>query len=177
MFILERRGLFGRKPRLKSARRLDVDDFRALCEMLRKSPIRARKIGYVAARRAQMRQHFETHWNGKESEITAEIGDWIVTTLSPAGAPMRDAEGHLNTYAIKPERFNELYEATDTETEFGRVYRAKGVVEALFLSGGFEIEAPWGEKQSANAGYLLLSGNEVYGNNRDTFEATYAVMS
>ena len=177
MFTLERKGFFRRTVRLKSLERLDADDFRKLAGMLRVSPIKARKTGRVAARKAESRQHLETRWNGKESEITAESGDWIVTTLSPASEVLRDREGQANTYAIKPEKFSELYEPATGETEFGAVFRAKGVVEALFLSGGFEIKAPWGETQSAPSGYLLLNGSEVYGNNRDTFEATYAVVT
>jgi hypothetical protein len=176
VYTLERRGLLHRRVRLNSSQRLSVDDFRALCQLLRRPPLHARKIGYVAARRAESRQRFETHWNGKETEITAEVGDFIVTTLSPAAEVMRDGAGRVNTYAIKAQRFPELYEATDAETEFGQVYRATGTVEALFLSGGFDIEAPWGERQRANSGYLLLNGNDVYGNNRDTFAATYAIL-
>ena len=87
-----------------------------------------------------------------------------------------DAEGSVNTYAIKPEKFTQLYEPAAGVTEYGSVFRARGVVEALFLSGGFEIKAPWGETQRAKAGYLLLNGDEVYGNNRDVFDATYAVL-
>jgi hypothetical protein len=176
VYTLERRGLLHRRVHLKSSQRLSADDFRALCQLLRKRPLRARKIGYVAARTAETRQRLETHWNGKESEITAEIGDYIVTTLSPAAEIMRDGDGRVNTYAIKPQRFLELYEPTEAETEFGRVYRATGAVEALFLSGGFDIEAPWGERQRAKSGYLLLNGSDVYGNNRETFAATYAIL-
>ena len=175
MFTLKQRGFFRRIPRLTSTSPLNADDFHALSGMLGVAPIHARKIGRVAAHKAQRRQHFETHWNGKESEITAEAGDWIVTTLTPAAEVMRDRSGQANTYAIKPERFDELYEATGDANAFGGIYRAKGVVEAIFLPGGFEIEAPWGETQSAETGYLLLNGEEVYGNSRDTFKATYAV--
>jgi len=100
-----------------------------------------------------------------------------VTTLSPTAEVLRDGCGQVNSYAIKAQRLDELYVATAEENQFGRVYCAKGVVEALYLSGGFEIVAPWGEIQRADTGYLLLNGNEVYGNNRDTFEATYAVLA
>jgi hypothetical protein len=61
------------------------------------------------------------------------------------------------------------------QTEFGPIYLPKGVVEAIHLSGGFEILAPWGQKQQSPDGYLLLNGTEVYGNDKNTFEATYAV--
>jgi hypothetical protein len=66
-----------------------------------------------------------------------------------------------------------LYEPMSGETPYGRIFRPKGRVEALRLFAGFEIMAPWGEMQRATDGYLLLNGNEVYGNNRQTFEETY----
>jgi len=176
MLTLQRRGFFRRKVALKALDGLKADDFRKLAGMLGVSPIKARKIGYVAAKKAEKRQVIETRWNGKETQITAEPGDWIVTTLSPAAKVLLDAEGSVNTYAIKPEKFTQLYEPAAGVTEYGSVFRAKGVVEALFLSGGFEIKAPWGETQRAKAGYLLLNGDEVYGNNRDVFDATYAVL-
>jgi hypothetical protein len=47
------------------------------------------------------------------------------------------------------------------------------VVDAIRLPGGFDIAAPWGERQQAPSGYLILSGGEVYGNNAETFAATY----
>jgi hypothetical protein len=176
MFTLTRRGFFRRTRRLQAATTLDAADFQEIARMLGAAPKRARKIGRVSARKAQERQHLETRWNGKESEITVEPDDWIVTTLSPASEVLRDREGHANTYAIKPERFGELYEPLAGSTEFGAVYRAKGVVDALFLSGGFESKAPWGEMQRADSGYLLLNGSEVYGNSRETFEATYEII-
>jgi hypothetical protein len=49
-------------------------------------------------------------------------------------------------------------------------------VDALHLSGGFDIVAPWGERQTAPDGYLILSGRQVYGNNAETFAATYEVV-
>ena len=56
------------------------------------------------------------------------------------------------------------------------MYRAKGVVSAIALPGGFDIVAPWGERETAPAGYLLLNGTEVYGCNQETFVATYEVV-
>jgi len=38
-------------------------------------------------------------------------------------------------------------------------------------------KAPWGERQRARAGYLLLNGTEVYGSNATTFAATYQVIA
>jgi hypothetical protein len=75
-------------------------------------------------------------------------------------------------------RFKELYEPAESAGKDGRrIYRAKGSVLALRLPGGFDIAAPWGERQLAPAGYLILNGQEVYGNNAETFEATYEVLA
>jgi hypothetical protein len=172
MFTLQRTG----RVRVFASAGLEAGDFRSIAHDLGVVPLRARKIGFVAGRQLENRQRIETRWNGKESEITGEPGDWMVTSLSPAREVLRDAEAHVNTYAIRPTRFGELYEPCAGQTEFGAVFRAKGLVEAIYLSGGFEIKAPWGEMQRADDGYLLLNGNEVYGNHRDTFEATYEVV-
>jgi len=176
MFKLERAGLLRNKQRLVSDTALSVHDFARVAAKLKAAPVRARKVGAVAAKQAETAQHFETRWNGKESEITAEPGDWIVTALAKSGEPLRDAESNVNTYAIKAARFGDLYEPGDGDTAHGRVFKPKGIVQAIFLSGGFAIKAPWGEVQRADAGYLLLNGSDVYGNHKDTFEATYEVV-
>jgi hypothetical protein len=44
------------------------------------------------------------------------------------------------------------------------------------MPAGFDIMAPWGERQVGEQGYLILNGGEVYGNNTDTFEATYELV-
>jgi hypothetical protein len=177
MFKLERRGFFRSAFRLTSKGLLTPDDFRKVATRVGREPIRARKIGRVAARRTEVQTRIETRWNGKESENVAEPGDWIVTSLAPDGAVLRDNEGQVNTYVIKPEKFSELYEPITGTTEFGDSFRAKGIVEALLLSGGFELKAPWGEIQKANSGYLVLNGNEVYGNNREVFDTTYVPVA
>src|SRR5262245_63922772 len=170
MFTLTRKGLFRRTFRLRSEQSLSADDLRAIAGQLRSEPIKARKIGRVAARTAEVRRVVETRWNGKESENVAAPGDWIVTSLAQDGSELRDNDGQVNTYVIKADKFTELYEPTSGTSEFGAVYRARGVVDALFLSGGFELKAPWGEMQKADVGYLILNGTEVYGNHRDVFD-------
>ena len=42
--------------------------------------------------------------------------------------------------------------------------------------GGFDIAAPWGERQTTAVGYLLCNGPEVYGSSRNAFEGTYEVV-
>ena len=121
-----------------------------------------------------MRTTIETRWNGKESTITAEPGDWIVTNMTPKRELMRDNDGHLNVYAIRAEKFSSLYARDMGTTAEGDMYRPVSTVDALYFSGGFEIIAPWGEIQRADAGYILHNGDEVYGNAKETFEATYA---
>jgi hypothetical protein len=173
MFTLQQSGNRSGHFRLVALDPLNADDFSAVAKGMSQVPLAARKIGFVAARKADKRQRIETRWEGKESEIVAEPGDWIVTSLSPSGDVLVDGDGNRNTYAIKPSRFAELYEPAAGKTEFGPKFRAKGVVKAIRLSGGFEIEAPWGETQRSADGYLLLNGAEVYGDARETFEATY----
>ncbi len=76
-------------------------------------------------------------------------------------------------------RFLELYAPLRGKeiARLGKVYRPKGVVTALRFRGGFDILAPWGERQVAPAGYLILNGADVYGNNAETFEATYEALA
>ena len=66
-----------------------------------------------------------------------------------------------------------LLEPANSSRATRTVYRPKGVVEAIRFEGGFDIMAPWGEKQRASDGWLLLNGRDVYGNHQDTFTATY----
>jgi hypothetical protein len=164
------------KARLESDARLLPEHFWAIAAQLSQRPIQARKIGYVAARPAGRRETVETRWNGTETTNTAEPGDWIVTSLSPRREPLRDRDGSLNIYVIAADGFRDLYEPTAGRSEHGAIYRPKGVVEALYLPGGFDIVAPWGERQQAPAGYLLLRSEEVYGNNVETFKTTYETL-
>lgn len=138
--------------------------------------MRARKVGFVTARQAERAERVETQWNDKETENTARPGDWIVTNLSRAQEPLRDRNGNLNTYVISAGRFPDLYQLEGSTSPFGTIYRAKSTVLALRLPGGFDIVAPWGERQQAADGYLILNGDEVYGNNAETFDATYEVL-
>jgi hypothetical protein len=165
------------EARLESDERLQPCHFRAIAAQLGQTPFRARKTGYVAARQATRGETVETHWNGRETVNTAQPGDWIVTNLSPQQEPLRDRDGSLNIYVIAAEAFPDFYEPTDGHSEHGAIYRPKGVVAALHLPGGFDIVAPWGEQQQASAGYLLLRGEEVYGNNAETFTETYETLS
>lgn len=176
MFTVERRGLIRKAARLSSDAKLEPADFLKVAEELGEAPKTARKSGFVSAKQADTTVRIETRWNGKESEIVAQPGDWIATSLTGAGEVMRDDEGYENSYVIKHEKFKTLYEPATGETRFGKIFRPLGVVQTLYFPAGFDIVAPWGERQRAKAGYLLLNGNDVYGNNKQTFEATYKVM-
>jgi hypothetical protein len=176
LFNIERKGFLGRRRRLVAEEELSSADFRIIAKELGASPLPARKIGLVSATRATRVAFVETRWNGKETRNTASPGDWIVTNLSPQGEILRDKSGHPNTYVIRAATFERLYEPAMGQTEFGSIYLPKGVVEAIHLSGGFEILAPWGQKRQSPDGYLLLYGAEVYGNDKNTFEATYAAV-
>lgn len=166
--------IMGNLPRLVSDAKLTPADFDKIAEQLGVTSIRARKTGFVAAEKARGGEVVETRWNGKETSNTARKGDWIVTSISARGETLRDREGHENRYVILADRFAELYEPAAKEGG-GRsdLYLAKGTVTTIRLDGGFDIVAPWGERQVAPAGYLILNGDEVYGNNAETFRATY----
>jgi len=168
----------GAKKRLDSRVKLTPEQFRDVARQLRIEPIRARKIGYVAARQAKDSEVVETRWNGEETRNTARQGDWIVTSLSPRRHVLRDSEGHENRYVVTADRFPDLYEPAQGKAGSAEqaIYRAKGVVSAIRLDGGFDILAPWGERQTAPDGYLILNGAEVYGNNAETFAETYEVI-
>lgn len=118
-----------------------------------------------------------TEWKGEWTQNTAEPGDWIVTSLNPDRSVMRDSAGKENSYVIAAHRFDTLYERAPGECEFGAMFGAKSVVEALRFSGGLDIAAPWGERQTMPDGYLLRNGDEVYGNERWTFETAYQPLS
>ena len=81
----------------------------------------------------------------------------------------------MNVYAISSDRFPSLYEPAAGRSEHGTVYRARGVVCAIPLPGGLDIAAPWGERQTTSAGYLLCNAEDVYGSSSEAFEATYDV--
>ena len=175
-FTIEARGWLRPKRRLISRRRLTADDFRAIAVKLGTAPMKAQKIGFVAARQASSDEEVKTQWNGSESRDTAAPGDWIVTNLSPDMQVLRDNAGHANIYVVRAEKFPSLYERQRDDAELGVIYRPKGEVEALYFAAGFEILAPWGQTQEAEEGYVLLNDTEVYGNNRATFNATYEIV-
>jgi hypothetical protein len=159
--------------RLEAEEVLTAEDFERLAVKLGRAPLRARKTGFVAARKAATPETVETRWNGKETTNTAQPGDWIVTNLSPARVPLRDADGHTNVYVIVADRFLALYEPTGKAGPHGPVYRARGTISALPFPGGFDILAPWGRRQATASGYLICNGPEVYGSSKEAFEETY----
>ncbi len=177
MYTIEKTGPQRSKHRLVADAMLDEADFRAIARSLDVKPARARKTTPIAARQATTNERIETRWNGSETINTARPGDWIATTLTADGQVLRDGGGHTNQYVVSAADFPRLYTPVDGGggDEFGRLYAARGMVEALHLSDGFDIVAPWGGRQAAPDGYLILSGGQVYGNNAETFAATYEV--
>jgi hypothetical protein len=154
-------------------------DFDEIAEQIGVTSFCARKTGFVVAEKARGGEVVDTRWNGKETTNTARKGDWIVTNSSSRGETLRDRERHENRYVIAADRFSELYEQAASLDSGGtaKLYRAKGIVTAIRLDGGFDIVAPWGERQTAPAGYLILNGDEVYGNNAETFALTYEKLA
>ena len=167
-------------PRLICQARLDArSDFEDIVRALsafKCKVFRARKISFVAARQATAAEAVETRYNGRESQNTAKPGDWIVTNMDEARNIIRDAENCANTYVIQPDAFARLYARSSGSSPFGDVYKAKGVVDAIEVAGGFDIVAPWGERQQGPGGYLLRNGDDVYGIHKDAFNRTYEIV-
>ncbi len=163
-------------PRLVASTRLSADaDFDRLAADLERhgsARFRARKVAFVAARQATAPEKIETRFNGKETENKAAPGDWIVTNLDAGRTALRDAEGSANTYVIRAANFANLYDRDSGTCEFGDIYKAKGVVDAVAVAGGFDILAPWGERQVAPAGYIVRNGADVYGIHGEAFDRT-----
>jgi hypothetical protein len=170
------KGAAGGDLRLEADTALTPADFRRIVEEAGAIVLRARKVGFIAARQASKPQTVETHWNGKETTNTARPGDWIATNLGERQQILRDGDGRVNSYVILAERFADLYQPTGASNEFGAVYLSKGIIKAIRLPGGFDIVAPWGEQQRSRNGYLVCNGNDVYGNHAETFAATYQVV-
>jgi hypothetical protein len=173
MFEIRSSGVRKPKLRLVSDRVLTKADFKKIAKAVGEQPFSAQKIAFIAARAARRTEAVETYWNGKETRNTAKPGDLIVTSLTRRKTVLRDKAGNPNTYVIKEKSFARLYAPVRGKNRMGRFYRAKSIVSAIPLSGGFDILAPWGERERAPKGYLLLNGKEVYGNNAGTFTATY----
>lgn len=162
---------------LRAESRLTPADFHRIADERGLPKLTARKTGRIAARRAGAEEAVETRWNGAETRNVAQPGDYVVTALGADGAPLVDAEGARNVYVIRADAFAARYAPAEpaAEIDAGRVYAPTAVVTALKLTDGFDIEAPWGERQTAAAGYLILSGDEVYGAAAEPFEATYLI--
>jgi hypothetical protein len=176
MFRITKRGLT-RRSRLVADDVLQPADFDVVATALGEAPVRARKIAYVAASRAAEAVAVETRWQGEVTKNQATPGDWIVTSLDARKSPLRDADGNINRYVIRAETFTQLYEPAVGETQWGAVFKGKGLVDALLLPGGLDIKAPWGERQTIERGYLLRNGADIYGNDLKSFRATYEIVS
>src|SRR5262245_17052204 len=176
-FKIIRTGRRRDRSRLETDAVLTPVDFQSIAPAVGEPVLRARKTGFVAARRATKPEAIETRWNGIETTNTARPGDWIVTNLTAERKLLRDRKGHVNTYVISVRRFPGLYARTPGKTRFGAIYQPKSLVSAIPLPGGFDIKGPWGQRQTARAGYLVLNGTEVYGSNATAFAATYQVIA
>ena len=163
--------------RLTSDASLTPDDFdaitRALSQLGGRPAFAARKTGLVSSRLCVRPERVETRWNGAESTNTANPFDHIVTNLDKTGTPLVDKDGHQNIYVIPANRFTALYQPATAPNATGPVFRARTTVEVIDFPGGFEIIAPWGELQRADSGYLIRNGADIYGNNAETFSASY----
>jgi hypothetical protein len=176
VYTIRPKGVLRRTYHLRSADKISISDFDNLAADIRQRPRKVRKVGLVAACRATERRIVHTCWESEVTTNVAEPGDWIVTNLDKHGAVLRDRSNNQNTYVVKAASFDRIYmRAAGEDGEFGPLFkaRAQNVVEALYFADGFDILAPWNHRQTADAGYLLRNGPEVYGNERTAFEATY----
>jgi len=164
------------KARLFSTQKLNRDDFDQIAsDRLRHGDgvKRARKITFVAGRIATGEETVETRYNGLETTSVARPGDWVVTNMDIHRQILRDAEGNVNRWIIQPDRFQELYRVDTGTNEFGAIHKAMGVVDAIAFPGGFDIVAPWGERQVSERGFILRNGDDIYGIHADAYAATY----
>lgn len=166
-----------KRTRLVSEAPLTSKDFDTAARRLGQSVHTYRKVAPIAARLALSGEVIETRWNGEETRNTAQKGDWVATNLAQDRTPLQDTDGNFNTYIIGAQIFDQLYEPApnvrSSEMAQGRIFRRRETVEAFYVPAGFDIAAPWGERQVAARGYLIRSGEDVYGNHAETFKATY----
>jgi|GEM_PF-5004367 len=169
----------GRSPRVVANRILSADhDFDMLIRDLKEFnciPFKAIKTAPVSARQVQHEEEIVTHFDGLETKNIAEPGDWVVTNMDAGGQIIRDVQCHTNTYIIREDKFSQLYQSGKGVTEFGEIYRPQNeaFIEALYLAGGFDIVAPWGERQRTSTGFLVRKAGEVYGIHSGAFGQTY----
>ncbi|MBX9925691.1 MAG: hypothetical protein K2Y05_04985 [Hyphomicrobiaceae bacterium] len=163
--------------RLVSPNALNVADVEKLAASEGRPLLRARKKGLIGVRIADRDETVITKWDGIETQNVARPGDKIVTSLDSEARALRDAKGRTNVYVITAARFDELYAPTERMSEHGPVYGARGQVRAMYFAHGFDILAPWGERQLADRGYIVINGPDVYGNHAETFEKTYEILA
>ena len=154
MYEIKTFGFGGRKKRLVSDTRLTRDDFeKIVAAMGGQSPIRARKLGYLAAYRIDRQCDVATEWQGESTVNVAEPGDWIVVRLNKSGtAPDTDDNGKINIYVVKHDAFVRLnrrapiLEIRHPMIDANRavpVFQGRATVEAILFSRGLDILAPW----------------------------------
>jgi len=138
-----------------------------------------RKVGFVAVTVAAKPTRVVTYRKGIETDSTAGPGDYIATNLDPyTRMPLLSDDGHPDQYVIKADRLDEFYEDFGRKNAaYGRVYKAKSIVKAIYFQNGFDICPPWGGSQVAASGYLFLNDTEVYGCEAAACEQTYVVVA
>ena len=75
MFNLESRGIFRKKHRLVAPTKLERADFYKVADSIGVTPLKARKVGFVAARKAEHAEQIQTEADGKETTNSARPGD------------------------------------------------------------------------------------------------------
>ncbi|HEX6000758.1 MAG TPA: patatin-like phospholipase family protein [Hyphomicrobiaceae bacterium] len=170
MYRIERVGFLRKSCRLTSDEILTRSDFESIATQLGVLPFQATKVSFVAARQAETPERVDTYSGGDETTNVAGVGDWIVTNMT---SESRVPSGRPDTYVLTAEAFDRLYEPVGRKSEIGPLFHAKGAVRAIELPGSFDILAPWKERQKADTGVLVCSGEEVYGIEKSAFHRTY----
>lgn len=171
------------KPRIESHERLTSEHFERIVDELGRRKIQVlrgvRRVGKISARKAEKAEEVKTRCDGPQSNVKARRGDWIATTLDDNLMPILDRQGEKNIYVIKAKLFDILYVQIPNGQPGFYAPRAVNIADAIEISGGIDIVAPWGDRQRMKECWLVRKSNgtlrheEIYGVAMTHFEITY----
>lgn len=177
------------QPRLIASEKITASEFDEIASALEEfgvTPYPARKVGFIAVRVAEKPEPVHTKYYGQETKNEAMPGDWIAVNMdrdfqtkgiSDADAHLvKDDHGNMDRYVIKRLEMKTNYRSTGKTTSQGGVYEAinpEANADVLHLRAGFDILAPWGERQIRQSGVLIRKNGEVYGIYDRAFDKTY----
>ena len=131
----------------------------------------------------------QAQWAQKSATVKAEfvesgtvvetvMADGHVETTKTAGqnAAYKVTNPLGEQYLIEPDKFEKLYEKSETEG----IFRSKwDPVPVVKVNENVSFTAPWGEEMRIKAGGVLVNGgdNDIYGIQEDEFAATYDIVT